>query len=184
MRFKPSLKASLLLSGILTMTGCSTLSLTNLFGSDKLAADANWVLVPVANFSPSSDADEQVERMVTVLTPAIGLKNLNRPPDPEIASETGLLDDASRIQAAKEWANQQDFQYSLTGKVLSWTDADADINQPAMISLTLEVYDLKSNELLWTISGSSEGMRGQSVYEITRPLISSLLVSLPLNTNE
>ncbi|MDE1463333.1 hypothetical protein [Spartinivicinus poritis] len=183
MQLKPSLKASLLLSGILTMTGCSSLSLTNLFGNDELAADANWVLVPIVNFSPSTDADEQVERMMAVLTPSIGLKSLKRPPDPEIESEVGLLDDANRIQAAKEWAKSQDFQYSLTGKVLSWNDADADINQPAMINLTLEVYDLKNDELLWTISGSSEGMRGQSVYEITRPLISSLLTNLPLKTN-
>ncbi len=141
------------------------------------SAKANWTIYPFYNDTDKSEAADQIQRMLAVQAPANGIKHLELPPDTETSSANAALSQAHRIQSSRQWAQQHEIEYALTGMIDQWEISE---DGKPVVSLTMDVVNVKDNNKLLTTSSSSEGRPGDDLYEVTRTLLRQMLSGLPI----
>ncbi|MGY0218458.1 hypothetical protein ACWJJH_13925 [Endozoicomonadaceae bacterium StTr2] len=162
--------ASFLTLCVLLLTACSSAPpLPN--------AKASWTIYPFYSHVENDEATDQVQRMLTVLAPAQGIKNLELPPTTEVSSTTYLLSQAHRIQNSRQWAEQHQVKYAFGGTIDRWEIND---DGKPVVALTLDVLNVADNSKLVSTTSSSEGKPGDDLYEQSRILLRQMLQSLPI----
>ena len=71
--------------------------------------------------------------------------------------------------------------FAVGGEIQDWF---IDEGGHPQVSLSLHVNDARSGKTLWSVSGSSEGLAGESIHDVCRALITDLLQSLPVNRRQ
>ena len=159
------------------LAGCQSSGVPNLY-REGLPGTANWAVLPFANYTESENVSTQVERILMVMLPSNGIEEPQLYPEFMVTSASNTLADAHKIQNGRQWAAQNGISFAFSGTVNEW--AFDDQGRP-YVALSLTVIDVRSDEMLWSISGASEGLPGDDLYSVSRGLINDLLRSLPVN---
>ncbi|WP_330924559.1 hypothetical protein [Candidatus Sororendozoicomonas aggregata] len=167
----------LLIAGLL-LSGCQ-FGLSGLY-KDGFPGTATWTVLPVLNFSQKEGVNVDVERMITVLLPSVGVEN------PQLfhgaSTQThSRVADAARLRSGEDWAHVQGAGLAIGGEVQQW---QVNSSGHGEVALSLHVNDGLSGKTLWSISGSSTGLPGENNHEIARRLILDLLQSLPVQKRQ
>ena len=164
---------------LLLLSGCSVR-----YGeqSPVLPIDSSWVLLPVINLAEAPLAGEKVEAMLGNALRLRGIKSLAHPVAP---AETGvlLLDDRQRFESVLKKVKQGDAQYGITGTVNEWRYKVGLDGEPS-VGLTLQVIELPSQNVLWSVSGARTGWGYASVSGTAEKLIDELLQNLTLQKQD
>ncbi|MGI0118477.1 hypothetical protein [Zooshikella sp. RANM57] len=163
------------------LSGCtlSKFSLPSLFGPSEPTADSQWALLPFVNYTNQGDADEQVERMVTVLLPSHGIRQVGHYAKPAANKELTFVNEAARLQSAKAWARKKAFDFYLSGEITEWQHGEDNAQPVVTLSLTITSLEDDEDEVIWTVSGTGTGKPGDTVYDTARSLLSTLMNSMP-----
>ncbi len=157
------------------IAGCQG-GLSSLY-SGGFPGTASWSILPIVNFSQAEGVSPQIERTLVVLLPSIGIDNPVLYPDMPVSTSSDRLAEAERLGNSKDWASTQGAGFAIGGQVQDWfIDSDG----RAQVALSLYVTDARTGETLWSVSGASEGMAGESIHQVSRALITDLLQSLPV----
>ena len=140
---------------------------------------ARWAVLPFVNYSEAqTEQTVQLERILMVHLPAAGVVEPRLYPESVSATPSGTIAEAQKILRGKEWAEQAGMSFAITGDVYDWRFGE---DGRGFVGINLEVFDIRTNEKLWTISGSGEGLPGESNFDVSRKLFTDLLSSLPVN---
>ena len=166
---------------LVMLTGCQ--SIQSLRGGslyrEGIPGTASWAVLPFVDHTDAQGGvSTQLERMMMVLLPSAGILYPRLYPESQVTTASQSLAEAHRLQNGKQWAGQNDVSFAITGKVLEWR---YDEENRGHVSVDLEVFDVRTDQTLWTTSGSGEGLPGEDLYDVSRKLFSDLLNSLPVN---
>ncbi|WP_062260078.1 hypothetical protein [Endozoicomonas arenosclerae] len=181
--------ATLVLSALLALTGCQYTGFNESGGLGGSAASsglyreglpgtANWAVLPFVNYSEATSVTTQVERILMVQLPSRGIEGARLYPESEVTTASKSLEGAHRYQNGKQWAMQNDISFAVAGEIFEWFYDDSGRPQ---VSMALAVVDIRNGEVIWNVNGSSEGLQGDDLFDISRALMSDLLQSLPIN---
>ena len=160
------------------LTACQTSGTSYLY-EEGLPGTARWTVLPFVNHSESRvEMTVQLERIMMVNLPSVGVIEPQLYPETVVTTASENLADAHRLQNGKQWAYQSGMSFAITGEVYDWGLSS---DGHAIVSVNLEVMDVRTNEKLWAVSGSGKGLPGEDNYDVSRKLVSSLLSSLPVN---
>lgn len=177
------------LFAMILLTGCQSVGMGSFGGVGGSAASAglyreglpgtaNWAVLPFVNFAEGDDVTTQLERMLMVLLPSQGVIDPRLYPESEITTASNSLAGAHRLQNGRQWAMQNDISFAFSGEVNEWMYDKA--GRPR-VALNLIVTDIRNGEVIWSISGASEGLQGDDLFDVGRGLLTELLQSLPIN---
>lgn len=167
---------------VMLLSGCY--SLQSLRGGGYLYKEgipgtASWGVLPFVNHTEDmTGASTQLERMMMVLLPSSGVLYPRLYPESQVTSASQSLAEAHRLQKAKQWASQNDISFAITGKLMEWR---YDEENGGYVAVDLQVIDVRTDDSLWSTSGSAEGMPGEELYDVSRKLFTDLLSTLPIN---
>ncbi len=160
---------------VLVLCGCSVR-----YGdpSPPLPQGVEWVLLPMVNLAEAPLAGEKVEAMIGNALRLRGVGNLAYP---VVALPEGklLLDDRQRFETALKMARQTTAEYAVTGTVNEWRYKVGLDGEPS-VGLTLQVIELPSAKVLWSVSGARTGWGYASVSGTAEQLIDEMLSNLAL----
>lgn len=171
----------------LLLSGCQGGGFSNLFpGSglsglykEGLPGTADWAVLPfVSHVGIQGEVPVQLERMLMVQLPSVGVTTPRLYPESEVTTASSTLADAHRRQNARQWAYQEGVNFTIMGEIMDWRFEE---DGRFLMALKLEVIDMRSGQSLWNISGRGEGLPGQDAYEVGRNLLADLLTSLPIS---
>lgn len=158
------------------LAGCSTVQTV---GSEKLAATANWALLPFANHTETPQAGLRAEAIAANLLRGQGLVRLQTYPAGLVA-ET-LLEPADRKLADKamNWAREQGVRYAVSGEVNEWRYKVGIDGEPA-VGLTLQVLDLNDGRVVYSAAGGKSGWSREALSAVAQKLMKDMVVGIPL----
>ena len=165
------LRHSLLVLTLVILTGCSSSPYRDGYPSEE-----SWAVLPVQSLE-SAEAGIQLERMLKVLLASKGVQKIELTPETETQGTNTLMDSAHRLQNATQWAEQHNIHLGITGTV---DDLYTDQDNRFQFGLTLKLINIESNETLWSTTGHAEGKPDEDPYAVSRTLLNTLLVGLPL----
>ena len=145
---------------------------------EGLPGTASWAVLPFANNTEAKNVTMQVERILMVQLPSKGVESARLYPEAQLTTASDTLSGAHKIQSGKQWAKQNGISFGIAGEIHEW---DYDDTGRPKVALNLVVVDVRTGEVIWNSDGSSEGRQGESLYDISRVLMSDLLQSLPIN---
>ena len=87
--------------------------------------------------------------------------------------------DQATLEQAKSWAREQGVRYAVTGSVDEWHYKVGIDGEPA-VGLNLIVWDLASDQIVWSAVGGKSGYSREAVSVVAQKLISQLVSALPL----
>ena len=163
---------------VLLLTGCQSFGVPNDLYREGLPGTANWAVLPFANYTDTDIASTQVERILMVMLPSNGVDNAQMYPEFVVTSANSVLADAHKIRNGRQWAQQNQVSFAFSGSVDQWGIGGD--GRPE-VALSLLVTDIRSDESLWSVSGSGQGQPGEDMYAVSRRLINDLLATLPVN---
>ncbi|OED41491.1 hypothetical protein ACH42_13740 [Endozoicomonas sp. (ex Bugula neritina AB1)] len=160
------------------LSACQTSGPSSLY-AEGLPGTARWAVLPFVNHSQvEGEMTIQLERIMMVNLPSAGVVEPKLYPETVVTTASEVLADAHRLQNGKQWAYQTGMSFAITGEVYDWSLSD---DGHALVSVNLEVVDIRTDKQLWAVSGTGEGLPGESNYDVSRKLFSELLSSLPIN---
>ena len=160
------------------LTACKTSGTPYLY-EEGLPGTASWAVLPFVNHTEAKgEMTIQLERILMVNLPSAGVVEPQLYPESVVTTASDNLADAHRLQNGKQWAYQTGMSFAITGEIYDWGLSG---DGRALVSVNLEVVDARTNEQLWAVSGSGEGLPGEDNYDVSRKLLSDLLSSLPIN---
>lgn len=136
----------------LLLAGCSAVKVG---AGSAPGKGAQWVLLPMMNYSVTPRAGEKVEAVLATALRAEGARIATRPPG-KMAETLAEMDDRARFEEALEWARRSGFQYGVTGSVEEYRYKIGLDGEP-VVGITVQVIDVKTGETLWSASGSRSG---------------------------
>ncbi|WP_281646403.1 hypothetical protein [Parendozoicomonas sp. Alg238-R29] len=168
------LRSCLLVLTLVALAGCNTSPYRNGYPSQE-----SWAVLPVQSLQ-SEEAGIQIERMLTVLLAAKGVKRVELPPETETQGNNSLIESAHRLKNSMQWANQHGIKLGITGTLHEYKKvADGRFT----MDLSLNLIDIKTGEIIWSISGRGEGRPEDDPISVGRNLVNALLSGLPLTEN-
>ncbi|WP_263081380.1 hypothetical protein [Endozoicomonas sp. Mp262] len=171
--------AHTLLAFLILLTGCQG-SVSGLY-RDGFPGTASWSILPFINYSQAEGVGAQVERMLFVLLPSVGVDNPVLYPDSVASGSTEKLAKPGSLKRAKNWADVQGVGFAIGGEIQDWF---IDRDGRPQVALTLYVTDARTGQGLWSVSGASEGMAGENIHKVCQNLIVDLLESMPVNRRQ
>ena len=160
------------------LTGCQSFRSSDLY-EEGIPGTARWAVLPFVNHTGAEGGvTTQLERVMMVLLPSAGVLYPRLYPESQVTTASQSLAEAHRLQNGKQWAAQNDISFAISGKVVDW---HYDAQGRAHVSVDLMVTDARTDEQLWSASGSSEGLVGEEIYDVSRKLFTDLLATLPVN---
>ena len=163
---------------LVLLTGCQSLGMSNLY-KEGIPGTARWAVLPFVNHTEAEGGITiQLERVMMVLLPSAGVLYPRLYPESQVTTASQSLAEAHRLQNGKQWAAQNDVSFAISGKVLDWR---YDEEGRGHLAVDLIVTDARTDQQLWTASGSGEGLPGEELYDVSRQLFADLLATLPIN---
>lgn len=158
----------------LVMAACSTFSGGQ---SPSFAANAQWGLLPLVNYSQTPQAGERVEQILLSVLSEEGVR-------PRVYPQAGdtdllMLDDRKRLADAMQWAASQRFDYLVAGSVEEWQYKNGLDGEPA-VGISLRVIDAKTGQVLWSNSGARAGWSRESLAGSAQKVLATLIGDLRL----
>ena len=162
----------------LLVAGCSS-GFQSTAAHEPLDAQANWVLLPMANHTDTPQAGLSAESMLEHLLRHRGVTTLQQ--DPAARSRDSLFEPTERkvSEEAQKWARDQGARFALTGSVDEWRYKVGIDGEPA-IGVTLKVIDLTDGRVVWTASGAKSGWSRQALSAVAQGVLSDMLSGLKL----
>ncbi|OUS24829.1 hypothetical protein A9Q98_13105 [Thalassotalea sp. 42_200_T64] len=137
-----------------------------------------WAMMPVANYSQSPLAGEQLEDLLTSLLFQKGVALAHYPRQDNISSLTQLTASPTG-EFHRKWLANQKADYVLSGSVQEWHYKTGLDGEPA-VTVTLTLRDKSTNELIWSASGARSGWARESIGYAAHQVLETLLAELPL----
>ena len=163
---------------LILLSGCQGLHTSSLY-KEGIPGTARWAVLPFVNHTDSEgDVTTQLERVMMVLLPSAGVLYPRLYPESQVTTASQPLAEAHRLKNGKQWAAQNDVSFAISGKVLNWR---YDEEGRGHVAVDLRVTDARTDQQLWSASGSSEGLEGEELYDVSRRLFTDLLATLPIN---
>ena len=163
---------------LVLLTGCQLFGASRLY-KEGMPGTADWAVLPFVNHTEAKEGVAiQLERMMMVLLPSAGVLYPRLYPESQVTTASQSLAEAHRLQNGKQWAVKNDVSFAISGKVLDWR---YDEDDRAHVAVDLTVIDARTDQQLWTASGSAEGLPGEELYDVSRQLLTDLLATLPIN---
>ena len=163
---------------LILLTGCQSLGISSLY-KEGIPGTARWAVLPFVNHTEAEGGVTiQLERVMMVLLPSAGVLYPRLYPESQVTTASQPLAEAHRLQNGKQWAAQNDVSFAISGKVLDWR---YDEEGRGHVAVDLTVTDARTDQQLWTASGSGEGLPGEELYDVSRQLFADLLATLPIN---
>ena len=163
---------------LVLLTGCQSLSSSRLY-KEGIPGTARWAVLPFVNHSEAEGGITiQLERVMMVLLPSAGVLYPRLYPESQVTTASQSLAEAHRLQNGKQWAAQNDLSFAISGKVLEWR---YDEEGRGHVAVDLMVTDARTDQQLWSASGSGEGLPGEELFDVSRQLFTDLLATLPIN---
>ena len=169
------MKIITLIIAALWLSACTHTTTPN-YASLVLKSGGTWALLPFKNLAETPKAAERAESITSSLLFAKGYQLTHYPAQNE-DDLVLLLDDNKRVETAKKWAEQQGYQYAVTGDVTEWrykTGLDADPS----VGLSIRVIDLQNNTVIYNQSGSKVGWGYSNLSSTAQGLIQKLLAGI------
>ena len=163
------------------LAGCESFNMypSMEFYREGLPGTARWAVLPFVNMTEAQgNITTPMERAMMVQLPGAGVLYPRLYPESQVTSASQPLAEAQRLQNARQWAASSGISFAVTGKVVEWV---YDEEGRGSVAVELEVFDVRTNELLWAASGSGEGLPGEPLFEVSRQLFANMLTSLPIN---
>jgi hypothetical protein len=167
----------LLISSLVTPACGGTM--TSVQRSTALRSGARWVMLPVANFSETPQAGERIESMLETLLRKQGIAALDRYPPIKEDDTHLVVSDRQRYEESLAWARAQHFDYAVYGSVEEWRYKSGVEGEPA-VGLSVRIFDLKNNRVLWSGSGARTGGRSDNASETALTILDSLVGEMSL----
>lgn len=145
----------------------------------SLSRDARWVLLPMLNHTETPQAGLRAETIILPLLHQRGLEKLAT--YPASLNRDSLLagNEQASQEEAKRWAREQGFRYAVTGSVDEWRYKVGVDGEPA-VGMNLLVWDLSSDQLVWSAVGGKSGYSREAVSAVAQKLVRELTNRIPL----
>lgn len=165
------LRSLIFAASALLLGACSTIDRSQPPALDK---QAQWVLLPFANYTETPLAGQRAESIAAAILHGNGIAKVKR--YPTTLQQEALFDSSDRKQQeeALAWARQQGAQYALAGTVDEWRYKVGVDGEPAA-GLTLQIIDVGSGDMLWSATGGKSGWSREALSAVAQQLIRSLL---------
>ncbi len=156
-------------------TACTVVDVQN--GTD-LNLRARWALLPILDYTDSSQAGARVEDTLSALMRTkLNVELTKYPLLSDAGDGAADLEDRQRYQRALEWAHKEGFTYGITGSVNEWryrNGADGE----AAVGFTINVVDPTSGRTLWSATGSRSGWGRETASGTAQKLLREMLAQL------
>lgn len=163
---------------LVILSGCQSSGTSGLY-KEGIPGTARWAVLPFVNHTEVEEGvGIQLERIMMVLLPSAGVLYPRLYPESQVTTASRSLAEAHRLQNGKQWAAQNDISFTISGKVLDWR---YDEENRGHVAVDLTVTDARTDQELWTASGSAEGLPGEELYDVSRQLFTDLVATLPIN---
>ncbi len=161
--------ATVLLLGM--ATGCSTLTSTPAVSAD---AAQGWALLPINNLSDTAQADSQALIMLETQLRTHGVNKVAAYAPLQTVSLRTLLNPASQLSEAMDWARQSGYRYGLTGTINEWNYRSGADKEP-VVGMNLKLVDITTGEVLWQANAARTGWGYASLPALADTVIADLL---------
>ena len=160
-------------------SGCKSARVSDSLYKEGLPGTAPWAVLPFISFSGiKAGVSIQLERILMVHLPAIGIVEPHLYPEEEVTPHGDSTPQATRLKKAEEWAHISGLSFAVAGEVTEWAIAEDGVPS---VSISLVVSDVRTSEILWSNSGTVQGEAWDDPYDTSRTLFIDLLQTLPIN---
>ena len=155
--------------------GCAVVDVHK--GGTPMDVRARWALLPILDYSDSTQAGARIEDTLTSLLRTrlkIDMTKYPAPTDGEVSVD---LDERQRYQRAVSWAKGEGFVYGVGGSVNEWryrSGADGE----AAVGFTIEVVDLQSGKTVWSATGARSGWGRETASGTAQRLLRDMIAKL------
>ncbi len=160
---------------LLLLTACSSVQYSK--NEVKLAAKAQWVLLPMVNHTQTSLASMRAESILQALMISKGITQLKVYPAELNNDNVFQPNDRKSVEQAMMWAKKEGAKYAVTGSVEEW-QYKVGIDGEPVVGLTLKVIDLQSEQIVWTAVGAKSGWSRSPLSGIAQELMKEQLAKL------
>jgi TolB-like protein len=175
------MKRLLILLAMLTVSACSTI--TTATGGAQLDGRAKWAMLPMVNHTDTPQAALAAESLIEHQARRRGVGHIAR--YPATLSRDSLFEPSERrvVDEARKWAKEQGAIYGITGTVEEWRYKVGIDGEPA-VGVTLQVVDLRNDEVLWSASGARSGWSREALSGVANKLLASLMSGMPVSASQ
>ena len=171
LRWMGTLATALLLG---MATGCSTLTSTSAVSAD---ATQGWALLPINNLSVTPQADSQALIMLETQLRTHGVEKVAVYAPLQTVSLRTLLNPASQLNEAMDWARQSGYRYALTGTINEWNYRSGADKEP-VVGMNMKLVDITTGEVLWQANAARTGWGYASLPALADTVLADLLEGL------
>ena len=160
---------------ILNILGCSSYHAERV---PTVLSSNQWAIMPVANYSQSPLAGEQLEDLLTSFLFQKGITLAHYPRQNNVSSLPQLTANPT-LDHHRKWLVNQNVDYVLSGSVQEWHYKSGLDGEPA-VTVVLTLHDKSTNELIWSASGARSGWGRESIGYAAHQVLTELLADLPI----
>ncbi len=156
---------------LLVGQACTTVDIQR--APSSLDPQAQWVLLPIVNYTQTPQAGLRAEAIIETLVRARGVWNLKRYPS-KMNSES-LFEPAERnaVEKAMQWAQGLEVDYALTGTVDEWRYKVGVDGEPA-VGFSLQLIEVRTGRVVWSAVGSKTGWSREALSAVAQKLLRQL----------
>ena len=168
--FRMRWRALILLMWLGALAGCTVITTAK---PPALAANATWVMLPIANYTDTPQAGLRAEAITESLMIASGRRVVRYPM--ELRAD-GAFEPADKKapDAAMAWARKSDATYALVGAVDEWRYKVGIDGEPA-VGVAFSVIELSTGKTIWSATGARTGWSREGLSAVAQKLIQRLL---------
>lgn len=163
------------LAALLPLAGCSVVDVQK--HRDTVSLTAKWALLPVVDYSDSTQAGGRLEDTLSSLLRTRLRVDVTKYPVATEPENSVDLDERQRYQRALAWAKKEGFTYGIGGSVNEWryrSGADGE----AAVGFTLNVVELESGKTVWTATGARSGWGRETASGTAQRLLRDMIAKL------
>lgn len=163
------------LAALLPLVGCSVVDVQK--HRDTVSLTAKWALLPVVDYSDSTQAGGRLEDTLSSLLRTRLRVDVTKYPVAAEPENSVDLDERQRYQRALAWAKKEGFTYGIGGSVNEWryrSGADGE----AAVGFTLNVVELESGKTVWTATGARSGWGRETASGTAQRLLRDMIARL------
>ncbi len=173
------LKKLFVCSLLALVSACSSMSSTPRVSANS--AD-RWAVLPINNLSVTAQADAQAQTLVETHLRARGVSSIDTYAPIRQVSLRDLLDPATEMNSAIEWAQRSGYRYGITGSVNEWHYKSGADKEPS-VGMSLKLVDIYTRDVLWQGNASRTGWGYANLSAVADDVIRELLEEVQLRAS-
>lgn len=171
---RASMRSLLAIIAVVVVLGCSPQRMT-VQRTALPRPQARWVMLPFSNYSETPQAGERVEAILDTLLRKQGIAQLDRYPPLKEDDAHLIISERQRFEESLVWAQQQHFDYGVSGSVGEWRYKSGVEGDPA-VGITIRVIELSTSRVVWSATGTRDD--GDTVSGAALRLLDSMVQNL------